>query len=172
MSEEKRSFSRIPVRLKGHARPMQSIDSPQLFSGDLGHLSASREALFRNSKLPEELTTFLAEMDRKLDQVIGILSKDSVRSDFSIDIEIMEISGAGVKFRSNEQFKPDDPLEIILVLSQMPVQMAGSKGRILDKESDTGLYRFEFVDMRGSDMETIVQFVFKQQREQIRNSKM
>lgn len=172
MSEEKRSFSRIPVRLKGHARPMQSIDSPQLFSGDSGHQSASRDALFRNSKLPEELTAFLAEMDRKLDQVIGILSKDSVRSDFSIDIEIMEISGAGVKFRSSEQFKPDDPLEIILVLSQMPVQMAGSKGRILDKESDTGLYRFEFVDMRGSDMETIVQFVFKQQREQIRNSKM
>nr|WP_321257175.1 PilZ domain-containing protein [uncultured Pseudodesulfovibrio sp.] len=172
MSEEKRSFSRIPVRLKGHARPMQSIDSPQLFSGDSGHQSASREALFRNSKLPDELTAFLTEMDRKLDQVIGILSKDSVRSDFSIDIEIMEISGAGVKFRSNQQFKPDDPLEIILVLSQMPVQMAGSKGRILNKESDTGLYRFEFVDMRGSDMETIVQFVFKQQREQIRNSKM
>jgi len=151
---------------------MQSIDSPQLFSGDSGHQTASRDALFRNSKLPEELTTFLAEMDRKLDQVIGILSKDSVRSDFSIDIEIMEISGAGVKFRSSEQFQPNDPLEIILVLSQMPVQMAGSKGRILDKESDTGLYRFEFVDMRGSDMETIVQFVFKQQREQIRNSKM
>jgi len=172
MSEEKRSFSRIPVRLKGHARPMQSIDSPQLFSGDSGHQTASRDALFRNSKLPEELTTFLAEMDRKLDQVIGILSKDSVRSDFSIDIEIMEISGAGVKFRSSEQFQPNDPLEIILVLSQMPVQMAGSKGRILDKESDTDLYRFEFVDMRGSDMETIVQFVFKQQREQIRNSKM
>ncbi|WP_319544056.1 PilZ domain-containing protein [uncultured Pseudodesulfovibrio sp.] len=172
MSEEKRSFSRIPVRLKGHVRPMQSIDSPQLFSGDSGYVEASRDALLKNSKLPDELTMFLAEMDRKLDQVIGILSKDSVRSDFPIDIEIMEISGAGVKFRSTQQFQPNDPLEIILVLSQMPVKMAGSKGRILDKESDTGLYRFEFVDLRGSDMESIVQFVFKQQREQIRNSKM
>ena len=50
--------------------------------------------------------------------------------------------------------------------------MAGSKGRIHGIEDDTKLYRFEFVDTRGSDMEAIVQFVFQQQREQIRNSKM
>ena len=172
MSEEKRSFSRIPVRLKAHARPMQSIGSPQLFTGDTDTHASSHEALLHTSKLPEELTAFLIEMDRKLDQVIGLLSQDSIKSDFPLDIEVREISAAGVKFRSSEQFKPNASLEIILILNQMPLKMAGTKGRILDQESDTGLYRFEFVDLRDSDMETIVQFVFKQQREQIRNSKM
>jgi len=172
MSEEKRAFSRISVRLKAQARVMQSIESPQLFTGDAVDYTSPRDELFKNSKLPEELTNFLVDMDRKIDRIIGLLSEDNVKSDFAIKIEVTEISGAGLKFRSTEQFDPEQPLEIILFLSQVPLRMAGSKGRILDKEPDTGLYRFEFVDMRGSDMESIVQFVFKEQREQIRNSKL
>ena len=172
MSEEKRSFSRIPVRLKAHARVMQSVDSPQLFIGDAIDFSPAREELLSKSKLPEELTSFLLEMDRKMDKIIGMLSQDHVKTDFGIEIEVMEISGAGVKFRSSKIFTPDQPIEIILFLSQVPLRMAGGKGRILDKEKNTDLYRLEFVDMRVSDMEAIVQFVFKEQREQIRNSKL
>ena len=57
MNDEKRSFSRIPVRLKAHARAMRSIDSPQRFTGDIvGELSC-RDDILRNSKLPEELAT-------------------------------------------------------------------------------------------------------------------
>ena len=172
MSEEKRSFSRIPVRLKALARTMESIDSPQLFTGDAIDYTSAHDNLFGKSKLPEELINFLTEMDRKLDQIVGFLSQDQVKTDFSMDIQVAEISGAGLKFRSTDKFEPDQPLEIILFLSQTPLRMAGSKGRILDQEPDTELYRFEFVDMRGSDMEAIVQFVFQQQREQIRNSKL
>lgn len=172
MSEEKRTFSRVPVRLKGHARIMQSITSPQIFIGDAVTEEGSRDSLFRNSKLPEDLTNFLAQMDRKLDRVLGLLSKDHIRSDFPLDIEIMELSAAGVKFRTKESVSTDDALELIILLSHVPVRMAGSKGRILGFDDDTKLYRFEFVDTRGSDMEAIVQFVFQQQREQIRNSKM
>ena len=172
MSEEKRSFSRIPVRLKALARTMDSIDTPQLFTGDAIDYTCAREDLFGKSNLPDELINFLTEMDRKLDRIVSLLSQDQVKTDFYMNLEVAEISGAGLKFRSTEKFEPDQPLEIILFLSQAPLRMAGSKGRILVQEPDTGLYRFEFVDMRGSDMEAIVQFVFKEQREQIRNSKM
>jgi len=151
---------------------MQSIESPQRFTGDIVGEISSRDDVFRNSKLPDDLTAFLSEMDRKLDRVLGLLSQDHLRTDFSIDIEVMELSAAGVKFRSKEEFQTDTPLEIVLVLSQVPLRMAGSKGRILGKEEDTELYRFEFMDTRGSNMEAIVQFVFQQQREQIRDSKM
>ncbi len=172
MSEEKRSFSRIPVRLKAQARVMQSIDSPQLFTGDAVDFTSTHDELCQKSKLPEELTSFLLEMDRKMDKIIGLLSQDHVKEDFTIEVEVTEISAAGLKFRTTEKLKSDQSLEMILFLSQAPLRMAGSKGRIVDQEEDTGLYRFEFVDMRGSDMEAIVQFVFKEQREQIRNSKM
>jgi hypothetical protein len=172
MSEEKRSFSRIQVRLKAQARVMESLDSPQLFTGDAMPQPITREDFVHKSKLPEEVTGFLVEMDRKLDQIISMLGQDTFKADFSLPVEVMEISAAGVKFRSASRFKPGDALELIIYLSQTPLRLAGSKGRILDQEPDTGLYRFEFVDLRGSDMEAIVQFVFKEQREQIRNSKL
>lgn len=172
MSEEKRSFSRIQVRLKAQARVMESLDSPQLFTGDAMPQPVTREEFAKRSKLPEEVTAFLMEMDRKLDQIVTMLGQDMVRGDFSLPVEVMEISAAGVKFRSKRHFEPGDPLELIIYLSQSPLRLAGSKGRILDQEPDTGLYRFEFVDLRGTDMESIVQFVFKEQREQIRNSKL
>lgn len=172
MSEEKRTFSRVPVRLKGYARIMQSLDSPQLFTGDVVGEESNRDALFRNSKLPDDLTNFLAGMDRKLDRILGLLSKENLRTDFPLDIEIRELSAAGIKFRTKEKLRISAPLEIVIVLSQVPMRMAGCKGRLHGIEDDTELYRFEFVDVRENDLEAIVQFVFQQQREQIRNSKM
>ena len=171
MSNEKRAFSRVPVRLKGYARTMQSIDSSPIFVGDAVNELHNREDLFRNSKLPEEVTRFLTEMDRKIDRVLGLLSNENLRSDFPIDIEILELSAAGLKFRTVERLSRDTPMEVAVVLSHVPLRMAGSKGRIIGHKEDPDLYRFEFVDTRGSDMEAFVQFVFKQQREQIRNSK-
>jgi c-di-GMP-binding flagellar brake protein YcgR len=112
------------------------------------------------------------EMNRKLDRVLGLMSQGNLRDDFPIDLEILELSGAGIKFRSQTSFALDTPLEVIIILGQVPLKMAGSKGRILGVEDDTKLYRFEFVDTLGSNMEAIVQFVFQQQRELIRKSKM
>ena len=172
MSEEKRTFSRVSVRLKGYARIMNSLESPPVFTGDAIEDTSGRDAFFRNSKLPEDLTQFLAEMDRKMDRVLGLLSQDHVRSDFPMEVEVLELSAAGIKFRTMEKLTTDVPLEIVLLLSYAPLRMAGSKGRILGLDSDTDLYRFEFVDTRAADMEAIVQFVFREQREQIRNAKM
>lgn len=171
MSEEKRTFSRVPVRLKGYARTMRSIESAPIFVGDAVADPAARDDMFRKSKLPDELTAFLTEMDRKMDRVLGLLSTDHLRSDFPLDIEILELSGAGIRFRTKEKFDIDTPMEVVILLSHVPLRMAGSKGRILGRDEDD-IYRFGFVDVRGSDMEAIVQFVFQQQREQIRNSKL
>lgn len=172
MSEEKRHFSRVPARLKGYARIMRDIDSTPMFSGGTAQERTQQCDIFRNSKLPEDLTCFLSEMDRKLDQILGLLSQDTIRNDFPLDVEIMEMSAAGVKFRSQQTLDIDTPLELVMILSHVPLKMAGSKGRILGIDKEKGLYRLEFVDTRGSDMEAMVQFVFRQQREQIRNSKM
>jgi hypothetical protein len=172
MSDEKRTFSRVPVRLKGYARIMRSIESTPMYIGDGVGDAACCDTMFKGSKLPEEVTNFLMEMNRKLDRVLGLMSQGNLRDDFPIDLEILELSGAGIKFRSQTSFALDTPLEVIIILGQVPLKMAGSKGRILGVEDDTKLYRFEFVDTLGSNMEAIVQFVFQQQRELIRKSKM
>ena len=167
MSEEKRSFSRIEVRMKGYARPVGSVDTPPLFSSDAPEDMPT--SFPKNHKLPEELAAFLMDMDRKLDRIIGLMSTDMLRTDFPLELEIVEISGAGVKFRSSRNFEKGQALEMVLVVSQLPVRMAGAVGRILDREA--GIHRFEFVNIHESDLESIVQYVFRQQREQIRNAK-
>lgn len=172
MSDEKRTFSRVPVRLKGYARIMRNIESSPIYTGDGVGDAACATALFKGSKLPEDLTNFLLEMNRKLDRILGSLSQGGLRDDFPLDIEIMELSAVGIKFRSKSSFAIGTPLEIVIVLGQVPLRMAGSKGIIRGIDEDTGLFRFEFVDTLGSSMEAIVQFVFQQQREQIRKSKM
>lgn len=172
MSDEKRTFSRVPVRLKGYARIMRNIESAPIYIGDGVGDAACCDIAFKGSKLPEELTNFLKEINRKLDRILGSLSQGSIRDDFPLDIEIMELSAVGVKFRSKSSFELGTPLEIVIVLGQVPLRMAGSKGIVRGIDEDTGLSRFEFVDTLGSSMEAIVQFVFQQQREQIRKSKM
>jgi hypothetical protein len=172
MNDEKRTFSRVQVRLKGYARIMRDIDSTPMFIGDGAGDSSCNESVFKGSKLPEDLTNFLLEMNRKLDRILGLMSQGTLRDDFPLDVEIMELSAAGIKFRSQTGFEMNTAMEVVLILGQVPLKLAASKGRIVGKDKETGLYRFEFVDTLGSNMEAIVQFVFQQQREQIRKSKI
>ncbi|WP_419787839.1 PilZ domain-containing protein [Pseudodesulfovibrio sp.] len=172
MSEEKRTFSRVSVRLKGHARIMHSLESSPIFTEEAVDEPSLSETLFRHSKLPEDLTRFLSEMDRKVDRILALLSQDRIQADFPTQVEILEISAAGIKFRTPDKFPVNTPMEIVIQLGYAPLRLAGSKGRIVGIEEDTSLYRFEFVDTRAADMEAIVRFVFQEQREQIRNAKM
>lgn len=169
MDNEKRSFSRIDVRMKGYARLVASLETPCLFNADAVEDGAA--SFPKGSKLPEELAAFLIQMDRKLDRIIGLMSTDMVRNDFPLELEVVEISGAGIKFRSSHNFETGTLMEVVLVVSHMPMRMAGSKGRILAHEPG-GIHRFEFVNLRENDLEAIVQFVFRLQREQIRNAKL
>ncbi len=172
MSEEKRSFSRVEARVKTYARRVDSLESPQLFRGcAIGEFS-SREGFAATSKLPDDLANFLMEMDRKMDRILGLLSQDQLRDDFPLNLDVMEISAAGVRFRTDDPLKVDDCLEAVFVLNRVPLKMAGAKGRIVGLDAETNLFRFEFVNIRDTDKEAIVQFVFQQQREQIRNSSM
>lgn len=171
MDEEKRTFSRVEARLVAYARRADSLETPPLFTSSPSLEACSRDVLSREGKLPESLVSFLCEMDKKLDQILGFLSQDQIRNDFPLNIEIFELSGAGAKFRSDTSMSLDDQLELVLVLNRFPLRMAGTKGRIVGIEEDTGLYRLEFVNIREADLEIIIQYVFQRQRELIRNAK-
>jgi hypothetical protein len=167
MSSEKRSFSRVPVRLKAHARQAHALDSPRLFQSHAQPMQAD----LRGGKLPEEVTGFLQEMDRKLDTILGLLSREHLRDDFPLNLEVIEISGAGMKFSTSENVRAGDLLEVVIVLDRVPLRLAGSKGKVIDGDQSSGVHRFEFVNMNENDLEMIIQFVFQRQREEIRSSR-
>ncbi len=171
MSEEKRSFSRVQARLTAYVRKVDSLETPPIFSSAPALEACSREVLSRGGKLPEPLVNFLCEMDKKLDQILSFLSQDQIRNDFPMSIEIFELSGAGIKFRTSAPLVVGDKVELVLVLNQFPLRLAGTKGRIVGVEEDTGMLRLEFMNISEADLENIIQYVFQRQREMIRNAK-
>lgn len=171
MSDEKRTFSRVKTRLTAYARVAESLDTPPMTGAAHTFESCSRDALASSGKLPEQLVTFLCEMDKKLDQMLSMMSQDQIRSDYPHTFEILEISGAGAKFRSDAKLKKDQPVDLILILNRFPLRMASTKAKIVGKDSETDLFRLEFVNIIESELESIIQYVFQRQREMIRNAK-
>jgi c-di-GMP-binding flagellar brake protein YcgR len=111
----------------------------------------------------------LSGINHKLDLILSTISQDMLVKDFPLRLEITEISGAGVLFSTNENIEIGDHLEMVLILSQFPLRLASVCGTVQRQENL--LFAFNFIQIRENDRETIVQFVFQEQREQIRESK-
>lgn len=167
MEQEQRTYSRVAARLKGLACRAESADVPPRFRTAPRRDGSAPPATAAG--LPEGLMDFLLEMDAKLDQILVGQRQDQLRQDYPLDLDIREISGAGVRFSCAEPLAEDQVLELVMVLNQYPLRLAAAVGRVRGEEG--GLRRFEFTFIREHDLEAIVQFVFQEQREEIRNRK-
>ena len=174
MTAQQRTYSRISTRLKAYIRKLASPDSKPLFTGCLaGELDPSMLKNLQGVHIPRDLVVFLHNMDRKLDMILSLLRQDSLQEDFPIRAEVVEISGAGLKFVSKERFDEEQALELAIILSQFPLRVVGAVGYVLRLESvrNIPIYVETFTNIRDLDRENIVQFVFQEQREQIRERK-
>jgi hypothetical protein len=171
--EEKRTFMRIPTRLRGHLRLMAGIEEIPLFreTSPLSAISCPAEA--RDAGMSESLFTMLCALNDKLDMLLSMHSRDQLENDFPVPMDIVEISGAGVRFASPEPLSLDQPVEAVIVLSRFPLRMAGAVGRIIreDSQEDGIVYALDFTRIRERDLESIVQFVFQSQRDDLRGKK-
>jgi len=104
---------------------------------------------------------------------VSFVSQDRLQNDFQETVEVVELSGGGLKFSSEKKFKPGDALEIVLVLSQIPLRLAAAVGKIERSEimNKRPVWVLEFTNVRESDLEAVVAFVFKEEREKIRGQK-
>ena len=137
------------------------------------HLLPDLEAL-KQANVPNALAEFLGAINDKLDMIISMFSQENLLEDFPVEAEVVEISGAGMRFMSSTDIEPEQHVEIVMMLSRMPLRMAGAIGRITRVEetaSDETLYGLDFTTIRDADLETVVQFVFQEQRARIREQK-
>ncbi|MFW6236482.1 MAG: PilZ domain-containing protein [Desulfovibrionales bacterium] len=171
MGKENRTYMRIPTRLRAHARRIDSADSQPLFRGIATQTETTRPS--KVTGVPENLTTLLSEINSKLDLLVSSMNRELLLKDFPIQLEIVEISGAGVRFVNDGSVAINDNLELIIILSHFPLRLAGVSGTVqreVEKE-DKRFYAFNFKHIRDHDREAIVQYVFQEQREIIRESK-
>ncbi|WP_045210656.1 PilZ domain-containing protein [Desulfonatronovibrio magnus] len=174
MSVKDRNYSRVTTRIKAYARKTPFADTKPIFTGCFACDTDDQTSKnLYGSHIPRELVAFLKGMDEKLNMILSLLNQGSIQDDFPIAAEVIEISGAGLQFVSETSFEVDDNLEMALILSQFPLKVVGVVGRIhrMEKIKKIPVWVVEFTSVRDIEREKIVQFVFQEQREQIRGSK-
>ncbi|MCA1744060.1 MAG: PilZ domain-containing protein [Desulfonatronovibrio sp.] len=174
MGSQDRNYSRVSTRIKAYARVTPFADAKPIFTGCFAcDMDDQTSKNLHGSHVPRELIAFLKGMDEKLNMILSLLNKGNIQDDFPIATEVIEISGAGLQFISDETFKVDDVVEMALILSQFPLKVVGIVGLInrRTKVKNVPVWVVEFTSVRDIDREKIVQFVFQEQREQIRGNK-
>lgn len=173
MDEEQRTFLRIPTKLRGRMRLLSSEQELQLFrEAPITSTSVSTMEL-KSAGVNEALVNALVSIDRKLDLLISVHSHDNILEDFPYPVEIGEISGAGVKLVTDFPLETGQMIECVITLTQLPVRMAGVIGRVVRHEEVNGFpgWAVDFTRVRDRDLESIVQFVFQTQRDELRVKK-
>ncbi|MGE4292734.1 MAG: PilZ domain-containing protein [Desulfovibrio sp.] len=163
-------FSSVSVRLRAYARRADDPSAPALFRWINSPTETSSEAELVEAQVSPPLARFLLALDRKLDQLAAMHSGASVREEYPLRLEVLEISGSGLAFRTEEHFDEGEILEVVLVLSDAPPRMVAATGRVAGSGPDR-LHRLDFTTIRENDLETVVRFVFQEEREQIRRGK-
>jgi hypothetical protein len=171
---EKRTYLRIPTRIGGHGRLLGDPSEQPIFrDAPLAGLAGPGAFDARDAAIPESLYTLLSSLNAKLDILIGMLGRDQMTADFPITLSIVEISGAGLRFTASEPLALDADMEVVIMLSQFPLRMSGAMGKVIRIDDCDGkpVYALDFTRIRERDLETIVQFVFQSQRDDIRGKK-
>ncbi|XPV74795.1 MAG: hypothetical protein ACNI27_09095 [Desulfovibrio sp.] len=165
--DEQREYSRVEARLKGFARKLTEGDG-HLFHSVIPYTSSDRAQELSKAGFSDEVVDFFVNMDDKLNLILGMNKLDYLRQDFPEDINIYDISGAGVRMRHSSDLPIGAEMELVVMLSHLPFTAVSAIGSVQEKLQD-GSMRFMFTAMREVDREAVVRFVFQQQREELRN---
>lgn len=165
-------FTAAPTNIRAMYRVLASPDELPLFSETTPGLSGESD-LPQGHGLSEAVAAFLVDLSRKMDHVISLLTTDRLAEEFPGKAQVSEISGAWAVIRSDGPLAQGQHLEMVFVLSRMPLSLAGAVGRVTAARQKGDGYdaRIEFTSIRSSDQEALVQFVFHEQRQQIRAAK-
>ncbi len=176
MSEQR--FISVPTLIKGVFRMVEGPDAPQLSQGinSTGSACLSEELLTR-SRLPEALLAFLAEMDRKLDTILGHMQRDTLADDFPLEGRVAEISGDGLVLETEHALLPGNYVELLIFLEEFPLRVCSVIARV-DEPFPTVLtgggnkaFVLRFIRLQEEDREAVIRFVFREERKRIRARK-
>ncbi|MEF2144430.1 MAG: PilZ domain-containing protein [Desulfovibrionaceae bacterium] len=167
---ERRTYARVNARIRARARRTDDPYSPALFRWHEGGTVVPGETELKEAGLPQVLVRYLAALNTKLDALVAAQSRDVLREEYPLRFDVRDISGAGLAFRTEDPMEKGAAFEVVLSLSDSPPLMASAKGKVVEQEN-SGLWRFEFTNIRDTDLEYVIQFVFQEEREQIRRSK-
>lgn len=166
--KERKHYSHVPARLKGYARISKSLRDEPRFS--MGFTSTAPSASLEGAKLPAPVIAFLSGLDHKLDMILSQQSLAVIERDYPIIIDVREVSGNGIRFKPTKEIPVGTPIEVVLMLRYTPLRLAAAKG-LVTLEENARFCTCEFSKIRDDDLETLVAFVFEEERQRIRSHK-
>ncbi|MFZ5998491.1 MAG: PilZ domain-containing protein [Nitrospirota bacterium] len=164
-----REFSRVDARIPFEVRLLPLEERKDIRAKMSGaSVLAETKAL---PDLPDKLLgDWMRMLNAKLDAVINILTFQ--REGFgSLPFAQVNISGAGIGFGSREKYHQGDVLEMKLILPVMPPVALYLYGEVvkIEKRPENYYTGTKFIAIDEEVRDQIVKFVFKRQREILRD---
>jgi c-di-GMP-binding flagellar brake protein YcgR len=109
-----------------------------------------------------------------MDSILALLQKDNFSEFFPNKLMVVEVSASGVLVQGGD-LQLGEYIELVMFLGEYPPRVVSGIGRVLrpgNPQLDKRIFAVQFTNLRDSDREEIVRFVFKEERERIRSQKM
>ncbi len=171
---ESRSYSRIPCFARALYRHMSHPEEPQICPGSFNAEDKSLKERFAASGAPEAITSFLLQLDSKLDRILSQMNKDALSSYFPNQFVVLDLSAAGLLVQAGG-LKAGEFVEVVLFLGEFPSVVVSGVAQVLRPGKPVpgvgSTFALKFTRLRDSEREQIVRFVFREERERIRSEK-
>jgi hypothetical protein len=172
-------FISVPTMIKSRFRILKTADSPRLYAGPspTGGAALLEESL-AHARQNEAMIRFLIEMDKKLDAIMAILQRDSLAADFPYEGQVVQIGGSGLVLECRHPLKKGESMELLLTLEEVSLPILSVIARVIEPRTDVALsaasnkaYAMGYDCMSEEHRETLIRFVFSEQRKHIRRQK-
>lgn len=168
------TYKSVEAYAKGRFRLISDTDDIFVFSGFNPSETSGDESPSAAAGMSESVFRFLQRLENKIDHLIGLAQAEKLAADFPFELQAFQVGGNGLLFRTNAPLAPGNKLEIVLFLSSVPLRIAGGIGNVeASVPSPHGpLWKFSFTRLREADLDSIMRFVFQEERQKIREQKL
>jgi hypothetical protein len=179
--DERREYFRIKDRLLVEFREVNRDESLSLESNLTHGFSLHypyRHVLSDVQNLPpfaRELYSYLEVIERKLDTIINLLSKeDKVFQGRYLEVDI---SGAGIRFQSDTALNEGGYVELRIALPCLSDGRITALGKVVRAQKgrndtkDVWEVAVNFIGMRESEKDMLINYIFSKERERLRVGK-
>ena len=127
-----------------------------------------------SDKPTSEDSQALWEINRKLDLLININLSDDFRNLMQSSPRPVNVSATGLRMVSEQSLMVGDIIEIGLILPQVPLLFINTAGEVVRSKlvrtggRDAFAVAVHFLELSDNDREDLIRYLFKRQREQLR----
>jgi len=173
-------YLNVPTLIRGRLRKAPGAQAPKMYRGTLLSSTAEirDELLSGGSRQPELIIRFLAEMDRKLDAILGLLQSEAMVHEFPEEGHIVELSGQGLVLECNVELAPNSYIELLIQLEEYPIRIVSTLSCVerirpvaVLPDIHSHAYDIVYSSIEEEDRDALIRFVFREERKRIRQSK-